>query len=191
LSGPPPAPAGEERPLAGADTGPGVGRWVREGPPADARLAAWVFALLVLACVAAFLITQRLKHTPTLVQRFELTSALAPAAGGALAEERIAFKLAEADDVTVQIEALRSEAVVATLVRGLPVARYKIVSLRWNGREGAAREHRTIRRADGYTTLVPVNRGRPAPAGEYRVKLSLRKQDRTVQSPRAFKLVRP
>ena len=36
-------------------------------------LARVVFALLVLACFAAFFLTQRLKHTPTAVQRFKLT----------------------------------------------------------------------------------------------------------------------
>ena len=30
-----------------------------------------MFALLVLACFAAFFLTQRLKHTPTAVQRFQ------------------------------------------------------------------------------------------------------------------------
>ena len=32
-----------------------------------------VFAVLVLACFVAFFLTQRLKHTPTAVQRFKLT----------------------------------------------------------------------------------------------------------------------
>jgi hypothetical protein len=38
--------------------------------------------------------------------------------------------------------------------------------------------------------LVPSNRGRLAPAGEYRVRLSLRTQRRTLLSPRSFTLVR-
>jgi hypothetical protein len=149
-----------------------------------------VFALLVLACFAAFLITQRLKHTPTAVQEFKLTNVLAPTSGGELKEEHIAFKLAEADDVTVTIESSSGDD-VATLVRDLPTPRYKILSLRWNGREGTAHSHTVLRRADGYTTLLPATRGRIAPAGEYRVRVSLRKQDHSVQSPRDFTLVAP
>jgi hypothetical protein len=154
------------------------------------RLARVVFALLVVGCFAALLITQRLKHTPTLVQEPKLTPVFAPASSGEVKEEHIAFKLADADDVTVTIESVGGED-VATLVRDLPVRRYKILSLRWNGREGTARHYTVVRRADGYTTLVPANRGRLAPPGEYRVRLSLRKQNRSLYLPSSFTLVKP
>ena len=45
------------------------------------RLGRVVFALLVIACFAALLVTQRLKHTPTLVQDFKLTKVLVPGIG--------------------------------------------------------------------------------------------------------------
>jgi hypothetical protein len=146
--------------------------------------------LLVLACFAAFLITQRLKHTPTLVQEPKLTPVFVPAGVGGLKEEHIAFKLAEADDVTVTIESVRGEE-VATLVRNLAVPRYKTLSLRWNGREGIAHHYTVLRRADGYSTLLPINRGRIAPGGEYRVRLSLRKEGRSLYLPRDFTLLAP
>ncbi len=154
------------------------------------RLARVVFALLVIACFAALLVTQRLKHTPPLVASYELTRVIAPASSGQSKEERIAFKLSKADAVTVTIEGT-SEEVVATLVRDLPVRRYKTVSLRWNGHGGTASGYGVLRRADGYTTLLPGNRGRVAPPGEYTVRLSLRKEDRSVPLPRTFKLVGP
>jgi hypothetical protein len=154
------------------------------------RLARIVFALLVVGCFAALLITQRLKHTPTLVQEPKLTPVFAPASSGEIKEEHIAFKLASADDVTVTIESIGGDD-VATLVRDLPVRRYKILSLRWNGREGTARRYTVVRRADGYATLVPANRGRLAPPGEYRVRLSLRKQNRSLYLPLDFTLVKP
>lgn len=154
------------------------------------RLARVVFALLVVGCFAALLITQRLKHTPTLVQEPKLTPVFAPASSGEVKEEHIAFKLADADDVTVTIESVGGDD-VATLVRDLPVRRYKILSLRWNGREGTARHYTVVRRADGYTTLLPANRGRLAPPGEYRVRLSLRKQNRSLYLPSSFTLVKP
>ena len=62
-----------------------------------------VFALLVLACFAAFFLTQRLKHTPTAVQRFKLTPRFSPTPAGHIKQERISFKLAHADEVTVTI----------------------------------------------------------------------------------------
>jgi hypothetical protein len=154
------------------------------------RLARVVFALLVVGCLAALLITQRLKHTPTLVQEPKLTPVFAPGSSGEIKEEHIAFKLTDADAVTVTIESVGGNQ-VATLVRDLPVARYKILSLRWNGREGTARRHTILRRADGYTTLLPDNRGGLAPAGEYRVRLTLHKQNRSLYLPRDFILVKP
>jgi len=97
-----------------------------------------VFALLVLACFAAFFLTQRLKHTPTAVQRFQLTKSFSPTPSGRLKQERISFKLAQADGVTVSIIDAKGD-VVATLVRDYRVPRYKQFSLRWNGHRGAAR----------------------------------------------------
>ncbi len=154
------------------------------------RLARVVFALLVLGGFIALLVTQRLKHTPPLVASYKLARVIAPNSSGQSKEERIAFKLSKADLVTVSIESA-SEEVVATLVRDLPVKRYKTVSLRWNGHRGTATGYGVLRRADGYTTLLPVNRGPIAAPGEYTVRLTLRKEARSVPLPRTFKLVGP
>ena len=131
-------------------------------------LARVVFALLVVACFGAFILTQRLKHTPTAVQRFQLTPYFSPTAAGHIKEERISFKLDRADRVSVWIIKTDGDE-VATLARGRAVPRYKQFKLRWNGRTAA---------------------GRPAPAGEYRVRVTLLEQRRTVYSPRNFTLVR-
>ncbi len=149
-----------------------------------------MFALLVLACFAAFFLTQRLKHTPTAVQRFQLTESFSPTPSGRLKQERISFKLAQADGVTVSIIDAKGD-VVATLVRDYRVPRYKQFSLRWNGHRGAARSYRLISSPSGHVSLLPDNRGRRAPAGEYRVRVNLRRQERTVFSPRSFSLVLP
>ncbi len=148
------------------------------------RLAGAVFAVLVLASFAAFVVTQRLKHTPTVVQSFERTTAFYPtrlAAAGChgrvprelvLASkhiEYVSFKLAQADAVTVEIVDGAGDE-VARIVRNLPVERYKQVSLCWNG-------HRGLRQ-----------RGRLAPPGEYRVRVSLRRQGLTRYSPDGFVL---
>ncbi len=158
--------------------------------PASPRLGAYVFAALVLACFAALAITQRLKHTPTAVERFELTSHVIAGAVGRYGEERIAFKLTEADRVTVTVQNGAGEQ-VATLLGDFPVGRYRTLSLRWNGRRGTAHGYGTIRKADGYTTLLPRNRGAYAPPGEYTVRVYLARQKRSIPSPRTFELERP
>jgi hypothetical protein len=155
--------------------------------PIGDRPAQVVFGLLVLACFAAFLLTQRLKHTPTAVQAFKLTPLFSPRPAGHVKQERVSFKLAKADAVTVTIIDGKGD-VVATLVRDHRLPRYKQFSLRWNGRRGTARSYTAAEGPDGRTILLPRTDGRLAPAGEYRVRVSLRDQDRTVLSPRSFKL---
>jgi len=158
--------------------------------PSAERAARAVFAVLVVACFAAFFITQRLKHTPTAVQMFKLTPRFSPTPAGHIKEERISFRLARADEVTVTVEnSAGSE--VATLVRDQPLTRYKQFSLRWDGRTGVARSYRVVVAADGHASLEPANDGPLAPAGEYRVRVSLREQHRSVQSPSSFTLLRP
>jgi len=152
-------------------------------------LARIVFALLVVACFAAFFITQRLKHTPTVVQRFELSPSFTPGAPGEAGQEAISFKLAKADEVTVTILDTSGNT-VATLVRNHPVERYKQFSLRWNGRRGLAHGAHVLLSPHGRPILVANIRGAIAPAGEYFVRVFLRGQDREPRSPRNFTLVR-
>ena len=157
--------------------------------PAD-PIARIIFALVVLACFAAFIITQRLKHTPTAVTNFELGPTFDPRAAPPGNLEAISFKLTSADDVTVTIEGTGGET-VATLVQGYPAPRYKQFSLRWNGRRGTAAHVLVQRLPDGHAIHLPVNRGPIAPAGEYRVIVHLARQDKTVPAPRTFTLVGP
>jgi hypothetical protein len=157
----------------------------RNGDP----LARSVFALLVLACFGAFFLTQRLKHTPTAVQNFKLEPYFSPTPTGRIKEEPISFKLSHTERITVQIVATSGGNVVATLVRNHPVERYKQFSLHWNGRRGVATHFRHVSTASGRSVLVPENRGRRAPGGEYRVRV-VRAHGRPIQSPRNFTLVR-
>ncbi len=159
------------------------------GEPREAqRLARVVFAVLVVACFVAFAVTQRLKHTPTPVQKFEMNGAFhptrVPAAGcrGKVprqlvdATERIeylSFKLAQADEVTVEIVTSPTDRDVATIVRNLPAERYKQLSLCWNGQRG------------------PTESGGLAAPGEYRLKVRLRSQELTKYSPLSFTLEAP
>lgn len=159
------------------------------GPGSD-PLARAVFALLVLACFAAFLITQRLKHTPTAVQEPKLAGAFSPSAAGQEKLEAISFKLANAEDVTVTIVDSAGNT-VATLVTDYPAPRYKTFSLRWNGRRGTAHRYGHLLTPDGRSILVPENEGRLAPIGEYRVSVELRHRHQQVLLPRSFTLEKP
>jgi hypothetical protein len=161
----------------------------RQSADATEPLARTIFALLVAACFVAFFLTQHLKHTPTVVQTFRLTPFFSPTPAGHIRQERISFKLSSSDDVSVTIVDTTG-ATVATLLSDHPVVRYKQLSLRWNGRRGTARSYALVAGPDGTSALAPRLRGAPAPAGEYRVRVSLRRQHRTVLSPRGFRLVR-
>jgi hypothetical protein len=149
-------------------------------------LARAVFALLVIACFAAFFVTQRLKHTPTVIAHFELTPRFSPA--GHIKQEAVSFKLTRADEVTVTIIDANAT-VVATLVRHHHIARYKEFSLRWNGRSGTAHRFTSLTTETGRAIVVPLPRGSLAPPGEYRVQIGLREQGRVVILPRSFTLV--
>lgn len=169
-------------PIGGSAVGGSRGQ-VRE--PGAERLAAVVFAVLVVASFAAFAITQRLKHTPPAVQNFEMDAAFWPThrpaarcrgrvprelVNASRRIEYVSFKTAQANTVTIAVvNAAGGEE--ATLVRGLPVERYKQVSLCWNGQRG------------------PHQRGGLAPPGEYRLRVSLRNGGHPpVYSPKSFML---
>jgi hypothetical protein len=171
---------------AGLDDGSAAQRASAAGSDPLARI---VFALLVLACFAAFLITQRLKHTPTAVQKFELTPFFSPYPTGHIKQAAISFKLANAEDVTVTIIDAKGNT-VATLVSHYPVARYKQFSLWWTGRRGNPRYLVEAHSPRGLAIVVPDNAGRIAPAGEYRVRVALQHHG-PVLSPQSFTLVAP
>jgi hypothetical protein len=171
---------------AGVDGAPSRARSPAAGRDA---LAGVVFAVLVVACFAAFLITQRLKHTPTAVHRFQLSTAFSPYRGANAKLEEISFELANAEPVTVTI--IDSDGnTVATLFRNYPAPRYKEVSLRWNGHRGVAHRVGHLITPAGRSIPVPENEGAIAPPGGYRVSLSLRNHGQ-VLLPRSFSLVRP
>ncbi len=160
----------------------------RDGRPD--KLATAVFAALVIACLVAFFLTQRLKHRPTSVQQFKLTPNFAPTPAGRHKQEQISFKLAHAERATVTIIDANGN-LVATLLTQYPVPRYKTVSLLWNGRRGTARSHRIVSSPTGHSYILPANRGRLAGPGEYRVRLRLSREREPVLSPRSFTLERP
>ena len=133
---------------------------------ADSLLARAVFALLVAASFAAFFVTQRLKHTPTIVQGIQRTPYFSPTAGGAHGVERISFRIRSTDDVTVTIVNSSGDD-VATLRRDYHLDKYTRLHLAWYGHTDSRRR---------------------APDGDYRIRVRLRHQGRAILSPRTFRL---
>ncbi|HUB74734.1 MAG TPA: hypothetical protein VL979_11955 [Solirubrobacteraceae bacterium] len=168
---------------------PPAGTHVHGTAPGAAPLARWLFAALVVACLAAFLLTQRLKHTPTVVQELDMTPFFSPFPSGHLKRAEISFKLEHAESVTVTIVDSAGDA-VATLVRDYALPRYKTLSLRWNGHRGAARAYAYTRTRRGLPIVSPANRGPLAGAGEYRVRIALSHHS-AVYSTQSVTLVAP
>jgi hypothetical protein len=120
------------------------------------------FALLVCATFAAFFVAQELKSTPPLVQDVKVTPFFSPNRDGRFDRARASFFLKRTDDVTVtvidhagdDVRRLRSN-------QRLPVGRRMAVV--WDGRSSG---------------------NRAVPDGIYRIRVSLRRQGRSVTLPR-------
>jgi hypothetical protein len=130
-------------------------------------LARTSFAVLVLATVAAFFLTQRLKHGPALVQHLKTTPVFYPLASGERSGEQLSFHLEHTDLVTVWVVDGQGEN-VATLARSALLRAYRKLSLVWDGR-GDDR--------------------RLAPNGLYRVRVQLAHQHRTLLLANEFRLL--
>jgi hypothetical protein len=134
-------------------------------PPAaryKGRLAAQVlFALLVLATVGAFFLTTRLKRSTPVVQGLTFGRYLSPNGDGRKDVALIRFRTKRSDEVTVSIVNSEGEELrVLARDRQLNAGPHRF---RWNGR---------------------LPGGGIAADGEYRVKVGLRRQRRSVTSPR-------
>jgi len=100
--------------------------------PRALGLAVVVFAATVIVAVGAFLITQRVKHLPTPIARFEV-GPIVKVPGG---RERIAVQLASPDTVEMTIVDGGGRT-VATVARGIPLSPAQTLVVRWDGREGS------------------------------------------------------
>lgn len=127
-----------------------------------------VFALLVLAAVGAFFVAQRLKSAPPIVQGVKISSPVfSPNGDGRLDRERVSFRLKRAETIDVAVVDEQGDA-VRELASGLPLRAYsRSPELVWDGRD-----------ADG----------RVAPDGRYRIRVTLRREGRSIVLPRSFVL---
>jgi hypothetical protein len=142
-------------------------------------VAALVFALLVLATVAAFGWAQRLKRDPLVLDKVTFVGApvlhpqhpvpsFTPNGDCHYDRARIRFRVTQSDHATVQVVKPGGR-VVATLARGRFLKRYHFFTFYWDGR----------RRGGGV-----------APAGRYKLRVKLLDQERTLVPPGTIHLHR-
>jgi hypothetical protein len=152
-------------------------------PKAEAW-AGLVFALLVLATLAAFAWSQRLKRDPLVLDKvsFVAVPRVTPAPGEdrevvrpftpnhdcRFDRERIRFRVTQTDHATVQVVRPGGKLVI-TLARDEYLKRYHFFTYYWDGRE----------RNDGI-----------APPGRYKLRVKLLEQDRVLVPPGTMRLHR-
>jgi hypothetical protein len=145
------------------------------------RWAGLVFALLVLATLAAFAWSQRVKRDPLVLDRVTLVSPQHPARPGVrppvrraftpnhdcrFDRERIRFRVTQTDHATVQVVKPGGK-VVITLARDHYLKRYHFFTFNWDGRT----------RNDGI-----------APPGRYKLRVKLLGQERVLVPPGVIRL---
>jgi hypothetical protein len=134
--------------------------------------AALVFALLVLATVAAFAWAQRLKRDPLVLDRVtignERSRSFTPNGDCRFDQVRIRFRVTQSDDAIVQVVKPGGR-VVVTLARDRFLKRYHFFTFYWDGRQRG---------------------GGIAPAGRYKLRVKLLGQDRNLVPPGVIPLHR-
>jgi hypothetical protein len=143
--------------------------------------AGLVFALLVLATLAAFAWSQRLKRDPLVIDRVTLVSrwqppgpdadvvtarAITPNHDCRFDRERIRFRVTQTDRATVQVVKPGGKLII-TLARDRYLKRYHFFTYFWDGRT----------RNDGI-----------APPGRYKLRVKLLGQERVLVPPGAIRL---
>lgn len=122
------------------------------------RLARVAFALLVLATLGAFVVTQKLKSAPPLVVRPQLSAVFSPTPHARVRRARISFWIVNDDDVSVSLVDAGGQ-IVRRLVDGRHLPARKRLTLWWDGRE---------------------DDGAVAPDGPYKVRVALLGEGRTI-----------
>jgi hypothetical protein len=139
-------------------------------PPRRVSPAGLVFALLVLATLAAFAWSQRLKRDPLVLDRVTFgtvaSRAFTPNRDCRLDRERIRFRVTRSDRATVQVVKPGGKLVI-TLARDRYLKRYHFFTFYWDGR----RRHNGI-----------------APPGRYKLRVKLLDQGRTLVPPGVIRL---
>ncbi len=122
------------------------------------RLAAGVFAALVIATFGAFFVAQRLKNAPPVLGQIGVRGVFSPNGDGRFDVTRLTFRVKETDDVSVSVLNADGDE-VRELLGGRHVTKGTLVRLKWDGRS---------------------DDGTRAPDGRYRYRITLQHEGRSV-----------
>ncbi len=122
------------------------------------KLAAGVFAVLVVATFGAFFVAQRLKNAPPVLSELTVFPYFSPNGDGRFDVARVSFRPKKADDVSVAVLNSSGDE-VRELMGGRRVAAGELVRLKWDGR---------------------TDDGAHAPDGRYRYRITLQHEGRSV-----------
>ncbi len=134
--------------------------------PRGRPAAAVVFALLVIATLAAFAWAQRLKRDPLVLDRVTLSRTFTPNGDCHRDRARIHFRVTRSDYAVVQIVKPHGRLVV-TLARDRYLKRYRFFTFHWGGRNSG---------------------GRVAHPGRYKLRVKLLGQGRVLVPPGVMRL---
>lgn len=134
--------------------------------PRGRPAAVVVFALLVIATIAAFAWAQRLKRDPLVLDRVKLTRTFTPNGDCRFDRARIRFRVTRSDHADVQVIRPGGR-LILTLARDRYLKRYHFFTFRWNGRSR-------------YAAV--------APPGRYKLRVKLLGQDRVLVPPGVMRL---
>ncbi|HVW46548.1 MAG TPA: hypothetical protein VHA76_05815 [Solirubrobacterales bacterium] len=141
-------------------------------PRRKADAAAVVFALLVVATVAAFAYAQRVKRDPQIIDKFKIagesTNGFTPG-GPCHRRIRLKFRTTTSNTGTVQIIKPGGK-VIRVLAEGTFLKRYSYHAYHWDGKNDA---------------------GRVQPVGRYRMRVLLEDEGRELTLPGTIRLFAP
>jgi hypothetical protein len=143
-------------------------RWlsVRTMPRRRVDVAAVVFALLVVATVAAFAYAQRVKRDPLLVDRVMIGAKKSNAFMPPCERIKLKFRTTTSNDGTVEVIRPGGE-VVAELARHIFLKRYSYHTFAWDGRS---------------------DDGSLQPPGRYKLRVILEDEGRSLTAPGTIRL---
>lgn len=125
-----------------------------------------IFALLVAATFGAFFVAQRLKHTPTVLQKVRGAQVFSPNGDGRKDVLEVSFRVKTTDVISVDVIDA-GDNVVDALVEDRRLKAQAPITVRWDGRDET---------------------GARSPDGVYRLQVALRNEGRTVVVRRRYRL---
>jgi hypothetical protein len=155
------------------------------------RVRDGVVGLLAVLTLGSLLLAQHMKHLPSPVEGVVIKPATLTATSTPPTYLQISFHLDKAQRITVEVASTAGKT-VATLVRDLPWPANRPLCLRWDGHRGVGPLI-----GDRAVPLIPLGscaaapaltqpQGRPAPPGEYHLRILFAGHSQPLPLPQIF-----